>query len=368
MDHLKEHSKAKVALYGEYLKKYLNILCNVPFIDQIFLFDLFCGEGMDREGNYGSPLVALEAISKLDHGRCKQINVIFNDMYKSEIDSDKYKVDRIRELSRNFNLPGTTQIRYEKEPFSVIFPSTVQTMKGNLKSRGLFFIDPYRYKEIVNVLEDIKQLINYRNTELILFLPTSFMHRFAESSYYSDAPGNEPIKKFTKTLFKVKPHFEDITDFINQTKDKLKEFLELEYITTFSIQRDPQNVYCLFLITTKIRGFEKMLEAKKKLDPTRGSGHRILSEEFTLFKDFDLRKKTPLIEKFIKEHDYVDNKQLYRFCLKNELVGSEINSILNEWQQTRDDFDVFSLDGKALRTRAFHMKLSPEREIRFRFK
>ena len=47
-----EHSEVKVRLLKLYLERYLNILTHSPFFTDIYVYDLFCGEGMYEEGGY----------------------------------------------------------------------------------------------------------------------------------------------------------------------------------------------------------------------------------------------------------------------------------------------------------------------------
>jgi hypothetical protein len=50
-----------VKLLGEYLKRFLNIIANDGFTNQINVFDLFCGEGIYEDGGEGSPLVIMSS-------------------------------------------------------------------------------------------------------------------------------------------------------------------------------------------------------------------------------------------------------------------------------------------------------------------
>ena len=59
---LLEHSEAKIELYGSYLSVYLNILHRAGFAKRIFVFDLFCGEGIYENDAKGSPIIALDCI------------------------------------------------------------------------------------------------------------------------------------------------------------------------------------------------------------------------------------------------------------------------------------------------------------------
>ena len=59
------HSEAKVLLYQYYLSVYLNILHRVSFIEQIYIYDLFAGEGIYDNGKKGSSVLAVETIKTL---------------------------------------------------------------------------------------------------------------------------------------------------------------------------------------------------------------------------------------------------------------------------------------------------------------
>ena len=55
---LLEHSEAKVKLYGKYLAVYLSIMHNVQYVKRVFIFDLFCGEGIYENNVHKSEHVA----------------------------------------------------------------------------------------------------------------------------------------------------------------------------------------------------------------------------------------------------------------------------------------------------------------------
>lgn len=57
-----EHSEVKIRLLETYLKKYLQILSLSPFTSDIYLYDLFSGEGIYENGGKGSPIIFLETI------------------------------------------------------------------------------------------------------------------------------------------------------------------------------------------------------------------------------------------------------------------------------------------------------------------
>ena len=61
---LLNHSEAKVKLFGDYIQKYLNIICNDKYTKHIHIIDLFCGPGIYENGGEGSPVIALKKLNK----------------------------------------------------------------------------------------------------------------------------------------------------------------------------------------------------------------------------------------------------------------------------------------------------------------
>ncbi len=87
---LLEHSEAKVKLYGRYLSVYLNILHRAGFIKRIFIFDLFCGEGIYENGAKGSPIISLDCIHNHYYANKNSIpnmTVWFDDIGKSKLEN-----------------------------------------------------------------------------------------------------------------------------------------------------------------------------------------------------------------------------------------------------------------------------------------
>ena len=89
------HSQAKLDLYKSYLEKYFAILSLAKGIEKINLFDIFCGIGVYKDGNIGSPLIAVECIKRnnelFDRNNWKKKSIYFliNDGQKGKVDNVK---------------------------------------------------------------------------------------------------------------------------------------------------------------------------------------------------------------------------------------------------------------------------------------
>jgi three-Cys-motif partner protein len=374
-----EHSKAKVELYTKYLATYLNILTRVDFIEKICIYDLMCGEGIYEDGGKGSPILTLETIKNhyfSNKKQCPNLEILFNDKDKSEIEKDKYKIERVKEVASGIFIPNNVIIKYSKEDYIEVYPKIIEKLRGvENHERILIFLDPYGYKEIKP--EHIKGILQNRKTELLLFLPISFMSRVANKSLSDDEfPGGKPLKEFLKPLFELDGNKNSSTKpyaFINQLKNLFNRYLTSKniFVDTFTIQRDRQNVYSLFFFTPHILGFEKMLETKWKMDEQQGKGFRLNSGEDFLFTEVEMSDYPNKLKNFIATNTKT-NAELYLFGLKNGFLPKHTNQILKEWQNKNPKFKVYLSDKVEARKNSFYISYKnygdhPAKVVKFMF-
>ena len=112
----------------------------------------------------------------------------------------------------------------------------------------------------------------------------------------------------------------DLMGYIHHTKKLLREKLSSSHLVdSFTIQKDPQTIFCMFFFTPHIRGFEKMLEAKWKFNKETGMGwhyssghsaHDLFSESCaqTLILEREL-------ERLLAEGRSLTNAEIYRGTL-----------------------------------------------------
>lgn len=368
-----KHSKAKVDLYTNYLSRYLNILSRADFLDKIHIYDLMCGEGIYSDGSKGSPVIALEKIR--DHyysndKTCPNLEVWFNDRDKSEIEKQKYKIERVKEHCSTIFTPNNAKITYTHEDYIELYPKVLQKIKSLRKERLLLFVDPYGYKEVKP--EHLMNFLNGGKTELILFLPISPMYRFANKSLNDDKfTSGIPLKEFLTSLFESKVSYKSPDDFINQLKMSFREYLKEQkiFVDTFTLERDNQNIYCLFFFTPHIKGFEAMLETKWNMDDHRGKGFRLIPQ-YPLFSQIQIINYPQLLESFISQGSYRTNGEIYLFGLENGFLPKHTRQVFKEWQENNPEFKVYLSDGKEGRKGAFYISYknygnTPEKIVKF---
>jgi len=179
---LLKHSEAKVKLFGEYLKRYLSVICNDGYTEQVNIYDLFCGQGLYEDGGEGSPIVALKQVKEVYYNlihnksiRKPKINCYFND-----IDSEKLNILQraIRDKSLHYSTIGSLTITSNDYLNEV--RRLTEIFRNYKNEKAFVFIDPYGYKDVKG--EHIKQLMNCnKKVEVLLWLPIQFMYRFSKN-------------------------------------------------------------------------------------------------------------------------------------------------------------------------------------------
>ena len=373
-----EHSKAKVDLYATYLSIYLSILSRVKHIKEIHIYDLMCGEGIYADESKGSPIALIDKIKEhyfLNNETCPDLKVWLNDNGVSEIENDQKKIDRVKNIISSMFVPSNVEIDYFDMDFSKIYPKIKSRVSNLTFDKALFFIDPYGYKDVMP--EHIKGLLINGNTEIILFLPVSHMYRFAHKSISDeDFKGGAPLKEFLESVIELSEESEipkNKIKFIEYLKQSFKNFLsELSiFVDTFTIERDKQNIYCLFFFTPSVLGFEKMLEAKWKLDESQGKGFTFFSGP-CLFSELELSDYPERLEDYIKRSKKINNADVYLFGLKNGFLPKHTRKVFKSWQNSNNGFKVSQEDGTPTRRSSFYISCknhsdNPDKRVFFEF-
>jgi len=378
---LLDHSKAKVELYTNYLATYLNILSRTSYVDTVRIYDLMCGEGIYADGSKGSPIIALEKIR--DHynynkGTFLNLKVWFNDKGKSEIKENKYKIDRVEQVCSKIDIPNNVEVFYTRKDYTEIYQKVIEEVDVlSAKERALIFIDPYGYKEVKP--KHLKKILKNGKTELILFLPISHMYRFMKKSLSNDDfPGGIPLQEFLTPLIAFNHMLGKVNspdEFILQLKESFKKFLSncSILVDTFTIERDSQNIYCLFFFTSHILGFEKMLETKWKIDEQQGKGFRSDWKQGALFTEIEISNYPNELKNFIQSDNTKTNSDLYIFGLRKGFLPKHTNQILKKWQKDNPKFKVYLENGNEARKNSFYLDYkyhhgnNPKKIVKFVF-
>jgi hypothetical protein len=242
-------------------------------------------------------------------------------------------------------------IQFSSEDYRDLVEKVAHEFSDLRSSRGFAFIDPYGYKEIR--LKDIQSLLKGGKSEVLLFLPTQFMYRFAKN----ETP--ESLKSFLSEVLDIDALDSSSTgmDFINAVKDGFRCKLGSDhYVDSFVISREKNQFFCLFFFTSNMLGFEKMLDAKWKVDKEEGRGWQF-NGGFNLFSVAENSANTSrlidLLDTFISERRR-SNAELYEFTLRNGYLPKHAADILKD-MQISGKVKSEQLDGRPARKGAFYL-------------
>jgi len=332
------HSQAKLDLYENYLMHYLRVLGLTPYISKINLFDIFCGIGVYKDGNIGSPLITNNCIKKTnelikDLGKpLKPISININDF-------EKHKIDNVEAILNADKISNCTYNYFNKDADEMIDIASNMVNSYQATERNLVFIDPYGYSQIHS--NKIYNLIKNEHTEIILFLPVMQMYRFKDIALNDpDRACYEDLRKFIFSFFPanhkiLSDKIENVFEFINEVKGALS-FNDVFYSCSHYIERGKGNYYALFFITSNIYGLDKMVEAKWKLDPIKGKGfsQKKAPSLFDIqFEEVDHKRELDFLKsKIITALDgtILSNNNIYELTLKNEFRPTHAKKALDE--------------------------------------
>lgn len=280
------HSDAKVTFYEKYLERYLAIMSVQKWQRVVNIFDVFCGRGVYKYGGLGSPIRAVQVIkkTKTDYPSNTVFHLYLNDLNKRHTANIKQYLEE--------NIPDHRQY-VEIHYSNVDAEGLLERLCGSLMTtpkemRNLLFIDPYGYKSIHK--ETLNRLMSNGKTEILLFLPVSFMHRFTHVAFdQRRLRGTEPLKRFISDFFPEDHPVRseepmDVQQYIRELTNAFS-YNGRYYTASFEIQRDKKNYFALFFICTNILAFDKVIDVKWKLDDAYGRGFR-LDNNAGIFPEF----------------------------------------------------------------------------------
>ena len=346
---LPNHSEAKLRLLEAYLDRYLRAITLSGRTEEIFLVDLFCGPGMYAGEKPGSPVAIGRKLSALhaEYPGAPKTTFLFND-------ADEFNTKNahryLQPLAEKHTKLALHHRNLEAED---LLPELHRLINSRQKCKVFYFVDPFGYSQLK--LSEILGLLDNRNAELLLFQPSSFMFRFSKkgtpealAGLLAELGGTTPW-----------PESVDIMDYIRHTKLMLrKKIRQDQYVGSFTLKTEDNNVNCLFFFTSHIRGHEKMLEAKWKFNSVTGQGWHYASPHASddLFQGqyAQTQELEHALTRLLNIRGYATNAEIYFETLEHEYLPKHAREILSTWQNR----GIIRVDPEPKRKGAFYLDYS----------
>lgn len=280
-----EETELKLDIFRECFREWYPVFVNAPFIQRIYIYDMFAGSGHDQIGNPGSPLVLLEE-AKGDKGQyCEHmLNGSYPHVYFAFNEKKKDKVEELKTNVSNMLANCSLTCKYEKcvfqenknlffrnDDFKNLITNTNLLNILNEKNYAKFvLLDQYGFIQISDNI--FKQLVNAPKTDFIFFIASSFLRRFSSLGLVKKYFQDHSIKFDTD---KPQDCHRNVAKYFRSLVPCDKEY----YIHHFTIKKN-SNYYGLIFGTNHTLGMEKFLKVCWKHDRFAGESNFNINYDF----------------------------------------------------------------------------------------
>jgi len=303
----------KLKLFKASLSRWLVVVINDRYFEgPIQIFDLFSGPGCDVDGTSGSPLIICELIAGnstrlLKSG--KKVVIIFND-------SNVKKIKELQERLSSFDFNGVSvKIQYFGESFKSVINELLPQMRIK-NSFNYVFLDQFGVTEVNGDL--FKIMCSIPRVDLLFFMATSFLKRFANTGCFSEVDFID-----MKKLLKLPSHL--VHRAVAEDFSKLVPTGQEYYMAPFSLKKGP-NLYGLIFGSSHIKGLRQFNEACWKVSQLIGDANWITeeekhleSEQLSLFEDANRPNRLNAFERDLEcaiiSKELTNNREIYLFTI-----------------------------------------------------
>lgn len=324
-----EGTKAKLAIFNDYLKEWLPVFLarNEIIWNTINIFDFFAGPGSDSSNTSGSPLIILDELQPyFDKIITKKLNV---NLYFNEYDTKKYEelISKVLPDDRDLH---PYSITVESLDFKIAFEKYYPKMSDK-NSANLLFLDQTGIKQIN---EDIFQkIINLKQTDFLFFISSSTIKRFSEH------PAILKYFKLDQSEIEKTPYHKIhrlVLEYYRSLIPVGKNF----HLAPFSLKKNA-GIYGLIFGSSHLLGIEKFISTCWGIDKERGEANFDIDDDNLKQGQFDLftgkvakPKKVDFFEKDfetkILSGELQTDSDIYMFTLLNGFLPEHARNIIKK--------------------------------------
>lgn len=265
-----EHTKAKHDLLLAFFHKWVSIHSG-HFTQRggglVRVFDGFAGPGVYAGGEPGSPRILMEALFENDNLRGRWERVEFEFTF---VEQDPRRADTLRRILTEYEVAVRGAARWtDRVRWSVTCGRYEEHVPQDVPglSALFLFLDPFGYSHSPMTLT--QDLVQQPKSDTLIFLPLSFVHRFADRAGQDAA-----LDRFFGT-----PKWRDVPNGPGRPRTLLELFQEelraagLVWVLPFRLKPpDRGNEYWIVGASGHPAGFESIKQGFWTVDPRNGQG------------------------------------------------------------------------------------------------
>lgn len=263
------HTLAKHRLVCRYLQAWFPVLLQAGWPGVIYA-EGFAGSGVYRDGEPGSPVIALEVFLRqrylLDAG--KFVNLVL-------VDQDR---DRLQQLRHEMGLalarharpkPRTLRVAYRHGDCADELAPALEEVSG-LGHPVFAFLDSFGGPDVPFSL--VETVARHRASEVLITFAPRFLTRFGEQDVHRSSGDRAFGGSHWQGVFSQPPDRKK--DYLVTAYRKSLNKAGFGYVASFEMLDNTGHDLQLVFATTSTKGLEKMKDAMWTVDPTSGVRYR----------------------------------------------------------------------------------------------
>ena len=261
------HTVGKHMVLRAYMDAWLPIILST--FEKAMFVDAFAGPGEYKNGDPGSPIIALNALAQHSskHRMIGQIDYVFIEKERDRFDHLKKVIDSQRTKGA---IPSICQIATYNDTFAQVLPRLIESISLD-RIPAFVMIDPFGVSGVG--MEHIRALMDHPSIEVYVSFMYEYMNRFKDHPNFEshlddlfdcpdwrqgiDMPDGKERKEFFYELY----------------REQLK-LSGARHVLHFELYDGDKLKYALFFATQKDQGCDKMKQAMWKVAPTGGYSFR----------------------------------------------------------------------------------------------
>ena len=264
---LDDHTRGKHMVLKAYMNAWLPIILST--FERAMFVDAFAGPGEYKNGDPGSPVIALNALAQHSSRRMMmgQIDYVFIEKNRKRFDHLKKVINRLRVKG---SIPSICKIDTYNDTFANVLPRLIASISLH-RIPTFVMIDPFGVSGVG--MENIRALMHHPSIEVYVSFMYEPMNRFKDQTDF-ESPLDDLFgcpdwrQGINITDSKARKEF-----FYRVYREQLK-LSGARHVLHFELYEGNQLKYPLFFATKSDQGCDKMKQAMWKVAPTGGYSFR----------------------------------------------------------------------------------------------
>jgi three-Cys-motif partner protein len=262
---LAPHTAAKLDILGAYLRAWFPIVSQSRSFDRIIYIDGFAGPGRYKQGEDGSPIIALKAaIGSINDQMRKPFEFHFVERKRRVAAALKANIEDLRRRH-----PGSENIQvyiHPEKSFQAAYEERIRAhLQAHPRAAAFALVDPFGWTGIpLSVLSD---LMKRPSTEILVNFMFEEINRFInhpdQGHNFDGLFGCEEWRRADRRTGRERKRF-----IVDLYRDQLSQRAGARHVRSFEM-RNQRNAtdYFLFFASNNRLGLSKMKEAMWKVAP-----------------------------------------------------------------------------------------------------